>query len=73
MGTTAARSRSPLRIAFLLIFPLVLAGAPGCVERKMSVREARDVAVSMSAKTFDPPPAAHQRHPFGPRPAGRDP
>lgn len=40
----------------LTMFVLILTCFPGCVEQKMSVQEAREVAVSMSGKTFTPPP-----------------
>ncbi|MBI9083248.1 MAG: CHAT domain-containing protein [Desulfobacterales bacterium] len=40
----------------LSMFALILVFSPGCVEQKMSVQEAREVAVSMNQKAFTPPP-----------------
>jgi CHAT domain-containing protein len=44
------------RTGFLLLPLLITLSAPGCVEQKMTVKEAREVAVSMSGESFTPPP-----------------
>ena len=39
-----------------LVFVLTLAFIPSCVEKKMSLKEAKQIAVSMEGKSFVPPP-----------------
>jgi CHAT domain-containing protein/Flp pilus assembly protein TadD len=56
MTKSSKQPRLSQKWLHILISSVLLVTTPGCVEQKMSVKEARKVAVSMSGKTFTPPP-----------------
>jgi len=57
----------PLNVATLIIPILVI--LPACMEKRMTLEEAKQVTISMSEKAFTPPPPNDQGHPCNP---GRD-
>lgn len=53
---SASQNSALVRFGLAVLAGILLTAAGGCVEQKMSVQEAREVSVSMSQKTFTPPP-----------------